>query len=1723
MTVADANDLLQNFQGIDRSEAVANILRLLGNSTHHVHLCGPPGFGKRDAIRGLVQALPERAVVVRLGATVSVSDSPLKGIADELAGYQLPMLDWPTDDWAAGWAHIASIARDRASGRPLLILDAVEVLFDAYQSQSLPDSVFDDLDLVTVSVAPLILLTGTLPEDKARRITVELLSFPEAANEEDGYGDFTASEGRRNTQSPDMYDREGEAWFRRYVDRHPSNENIHTRLKLVFSTKHKARRDDIWDGHPLLNLLILERMLDAVRTDVSVRAILENLKADLGSLRGRASTLRDRLVPFEIRAASSLSPTIIMSVCTALIEFAKGNMLDARQREWACCSGLVWPMGGDSALEWTKVATLLTAEPGTETGRNEIRRWAERQRMAARDLQRRIEDARASKDRGFQAAIDQVRRTFCQTDLGYALKRQIETGLGTRTIVPGQMYSIELSYQPDDANRQRPSRSGDSPYRVRSRLLVFETHSQGVPFWRHHVRVLSMLGRTRHPALPAYQRGGILRPDGEDGCGELAYIEINDPREGEPVTPETVRTMLETLRHSSPDDSPNETIRRVFGQIVSLAEALDLIHAQGLLHRALNFDALTASGQGTQTQLTITGFEYALNLRTLFQHKCISDATIWRVAPWNLSCRAPEAASINDAVIDPAVDVYAFGALATMLMTGLPGDSVLAEVDQLLPVSLEQNGTQGATDESKAWRTAATMLRADLLRADRWTVGNEHIDMLRTLLASCLETAPGQRPTMEQTASKLRWAYQEYVQYSMPDTGVLRVSYDDNEMSKKLKNFRLIDEDQDVDSEEGRGWLLNKIQEWVNISRWMHYREEGFPKQGKSEAESLRRNSKYILAGPAVVFFAAPYMPPNAREPTWDLLWLSYAMPRHDIYLPDPSDEQFSANRATTEDTSWIQRPKNIIVVPRHSIAGLQDITSWESTRKELEIVGRLDARRRQGREAATVWRFHRDILLAKDDLERFPVKLQRDSSGQDYVMELDVDRFRLRNEQGPHSFLRQIILEERNPRAFFQDTVAAKAEEAHGQGITFRIVPQASGNAQQRSLNAMVLVPVDTTIRIRLENAPTGQVPRDATIIWHDSLGTQVASRRQSQAMTRLERKSWLMDYLVNPRDCGKLLPPVSSECAAILDATKDQVDKLKDQVQVMLGSDPLHAVQGPPGTGKTTLISALVDEVVRAQDGARMLVTSQSHAATDNVMLAVMSALDKAAERDGRSKASTGTAIRLFSEQTEDSVDPEVRRRYSIDAQVREAQARMRQNCREYTARPGTAQEKALKHLIKAADTGYLEIRSKIERSAPLVFSTTGAAMTAAEYLRRGAFAFDYALIDEAAKAWAVDLIQPMSLADRAILVGDQAQLPPFGEVEIDRLLENAQRRRDGFFRTPPDIDFLLNTARTGTTGKSAFERMKGWLKLFHRLFDDRQPERQQAAGQDGIPLTQSLNRQFRSVNAIGRIVSETFYNKHIESHGPESDPRRRLSIPIGSQGRTYAPAVVWIDTSDIGDSKYFSRHTGSGAMRNEGEAKIVSRLLKHHLTAGNSLHGDLSSQLKILSPYKAQVKALWDECNLHFLNARISNTDAERLFQTVDASQGSEADIVIISVCRRMQNLQPPSIHALSPEEQHEKLRQWIHSAMGFLQQPERLNVMMSRARQQIIIIGSFKYYKTCIDIISASNNIIKSTNNLIKIPTFWEILLNSFEEFDHNIRDIQYKLDTPTIIPVSAISE
>ena len=295
-----------------------------------------------------------------------------------------------------------------------------------------------------------------------------------------------------------------------------------------------------------------------------------------------------------------------------------------------------------------------------------------------------------------------------------------------------------------------------------------------------------------------------------------------------------------------------------------------------------------------------------------------------------------------------------------------------------------------------------------------------------------------------------------------------------------------------------------------------------------------------------------------------------------------------------------------------------------------------------------------------------------------------------------------------------------------------------------------------------------------------------------------------------------------------------------------------------------------------------------------------------------------------------------------------------------------------------------------------------------------------FESVIVDEAARANPLDLLIPMSMAKRRIiLVGDHRQLPQILDEEVQRAI---QADKDN-----SDLDPLRES-------------------LFERLF--RALKESEAKGDR--PRTVTLDTQFRMHEDLGNFVSKYFYEAYgdpkIRSVRPPEDFHH--SLP-GYEGRSAA----WLSVPlAAGPEKRTDARSWFRPVEAQRVAKEIAELIEHA--------PDLS--FGIISFYGAQVEEIWRQ--FEALGVAIVDQGERRIIPrlryatdhkgrqtervqigTVDSFQGMEFDVVVLSLTRA--NSHPAS------EEDEKKLRQ----KYGFLTLVNRLCVAMSRQRRLLIVAG------------------------------------------------------------------
>ncbi len=168
--------------------------------------------------------------------------------------------------------------------------------------------------------------------------------------------------------------------------------------------------------------------------------------------------------------------------------------------------------------------------------------------------------------------------------------------------------------------------------------------------------------------------------------------------------------------------------------------------------------------------------------------------------------------------------------------------------------------------------------------------------------------------------------------------------------------------------------------------------------------------------------------------------------------------------------------------------------------------------------------------------------------------------------------------------------------------------------------------------------------------------------------------------------------------------------------------------------------------------------------------------------------------------------------------------------------------------------------------------------------------------------------------------------------------------------------------------------------------------------------------LKEQHRMSAKLMELPSRLMYGGQLRAH-PEAASRTLAQV-----AKDDAPPFLFLDTAGKGFEE--STPPGSASLLNQGEAELVLGRARALLEAGLD-----PRELAIIAPYRAQAERLAE---------KLGRPEVE--VDTVDAFQGREKDVVLLSLVR-------------SNEKQQ----------LGFLEDLRRINVALTRARRHLFVVG------------------------------------------------------------------
>lgn len=451
---------------------------------------------------------------------------------------------------------------------------------------------------------------------------------------------------------------------------------------------------------------------------------------------------------------------------------------------------------------------------------------------------------------------------------------------------------------------------------------------------------------------------------------------------------------------------------------------------------------------------------------------------------------------------------------------------------------------------------------------------------------------------------------------------------------------------------------------------------------------------------------------------------------------------------------------------------------------------------------------------------------------------------------------------------------------------------------------------------------------------------------------------------------------------------------------------------IQGPPGTGKTKTIRALVASFLARRAGTsigakkastgppmRMLLCAPSNAAIDELVGRI---------KDGVEVDGKRIVPRLVRLGRDEAVHPAVRD-VTLDALAEHAGA---------NSAPSRANEE-----LQRVEQAWREKRAELE-TAPSKASPEHARKLQAELneltdrrfeLREQVSSLQSRNKMGATRPGAEHHMARMSILDEAEIVcatlagagHEMLYRYTFDTVVIDEAAQAVELSTLIPLRYECTRCILVGDPKQlpPTVLSQEAQRRQYDQSLFVRMFD---------AAPDRVHL---LSIQYRMHPDISLFPSTAFYQRQL----------------IDGPNMAQLTAQPWHTTELFGPFRFFDVHAPeeagrSHSLQNVAEVNVALQVYEALCTCAKST---LGGRIAFISMYKAQVDLLRLQFTKRFGRAITMEMD----FSSVDGFQGQEKDIIIISCVR--------SNH---------------QGTLGFLTDYRRLNVALTRARSNMIVIGN-----------------------------------------------------------------
>ncbi|TIB82787.1 P-loop containing nucleoside triphosphate hydrolase protein [Wallemia mellicola] len=491
-------------------------------------------------------------------------------------------------------------------------------------------------------------------------------------------------------------------------------------------------------------------------------------------------------------------------------------------------------------------------------------------------------------------------------------------------------------------------------------------------------------------------------------------------------------------------------------------------------------------------------------------------------------------------------------------------------------------------------------------------------------------------------------------------------------------------------------------------------------------------------------------------------------------------------------------------------------------------------------------------------------------------------------------------------------------------------------------------------------------------------------------------------------------------------LDNTLNQSQR--DAVNLALKADHLALIHGPPGTGKSYTLIEIIRQLIN-QD-KRILVCGSSNLAVDNI-LERLSVYNIPVTRLGHpARILNNLQTQTLEYQTSHSHQNE------IVKDVKKELEDLMKDLKDGRIKGKLKRKNAwneVKELRKEHRKRSIGVLNSLMTRAKVVLCTLhGAGGRQLQHQKE----FDVCVIDESTQALEPSCLIPVLKAKKLILAGDPLQLPPTvlarpGQKKKERMKIIPKEPKTKKEKEISDKLAEVNISEHGNAA-SKISRVAPTQPTLKPLKSLEESLFERLIGIHGNSIKCLLSVQYRMHDMIMKYPSEAMYNSKLTAYEAVSK-RTLMELPNVADNDTEKDEVelssplVFIDTDGYDfferiDSEELKKGAvEEGSKYNENEVEIIKRKVQDLVHAGVR-----DSQIAIITPYQAQVGHLNNAVKPQFPGCEIGS---------VDGVQGREQEVVIMSLVRSNES-----------------------GEVGFLKEERRLNVAMTRAKRQLIIVGN-----------------------------------------------------------------